>query len=626
MVSISSSLFPRLAVLAVWLGVVSGAGCCVIDGTCGVDGEALGIDEGAAPENSRGESNTPGCATDAIRVSGDVVCASCDFGDEDICGEAEVATCEARQNSQGDTCQLCITPSGAILYDDCFTGNELAADAAFCEPTPGRQEGEACSTCFDSFGSAVSTSCAPETEGCADFTADDGRACSACATASGADFTVCESVDIDPDFCRAYENDVGRCVDCFDNERGLLSHTCSPREGVRVCEERVVDGLICSVCFNDSGFVVEQSCAGGVPQIERCEQLVFSEQTCVVCVDGKGDVAVVDCAANACFDAGASVVCRSDADCNENEACFDGACVPRVGDDTEGAPPLAPEACAVPSCSMNVNADGVVCRSCPTSDGDVEVRCLGGSPLRCEFLPEDSLAPPPTDEVGEDNLGEAERPDAAPQGRTCVLCADEAGAEVYRDCEGNGAVPPPYCTDVLTDTNDVCTVCFDAVTNAPVYTSCDEQSCYDRTETELADLDGVALSVGGDIAVASCQTCNDGTDINTSCQLQQTCANNLVADPTSCEGGAELRIRPRVCENPWEAYRRSASRRDDLAGLMAFSIDRHQLVVQAATTTPDTPQACAVDDCSCARGDIVTLVVADADAAAAAFGDLVVRE
>lgn len=624
-----SLLLPRrLLVLLALAGALLGSGCCVIDGTCSISSEAAVDNGGGDFEDNRGapESATPGCDPSAIRESGDVVCATCEFGEDAICGEADFAACESRENGLGESCQLCITPTGAVLYDDCFSNGEGVTDAAFCEPTPGRQEGEVCNTCFDSFGAAVSTSCAPEADACSAFVADDGRSCSVCSTADGNTFTVCDNVDIDPAFCRAYENDVGRCVDCFGSDRSLLSHTCSPQNGVRVCEERVENGLICSVCFNDSGFVVEQSCAEGVPQVERCEQLVFSEQTCVVCVDAKGDVAVVDCAANACTGLDADVACRSDADCGEAEACFDGACVQRVGDPSEPAPGGPEDDCSVPACTMSVDGNGDVCRTCPTSTGLTETLCLGAGPLRCESISEDSLPAPPSDDVGEDNLGEAERPGSAPQGRTCVVCADPAGVEVYRDCEGNGAVPPPYCSDVVTADNDLCTVCFDAITDAAVYTSCAEASCYDRRDTELQDRNGVALTVDNQIAVATCQLCSDGDSIDASCQLQQTCDTSLVADPSTCQGNAELRLRPRVCENPWEGYRRSASRRDDLAGLMAYALDQHGLVVQSANTAADPASpACDVDDCSCPRGDLVVIIVDNADAAAAAFGDLVLR-
>ena len=79
----------------------------------------------------------------------------------------------------------------------------------------------------------------------------------------------------------------------------------------------------------------------------------------------------------------------------------------------------------------------------------------------------------------------------------------------------------------------------------------------------------------------------------------------------SCAGSASLVIAPRRCENPWEAFRQGTGRDDDLAGLLAFALADHDLVLQAATTRPG--DATCTDTCGCDRGDTIELIVAEGD-------------
>lgn len=607
-----------LLTVTVVLAALWGSGCCVVDGSCLATGAAENEALRGNPEDDA-TGATPGCLVGDITSVGGERCASCDFADV-ICGVPVEAACESRQNSAGATCQLCIAVDGSVLYDDCFISADAGLETVACESTPGADADAVCSTCFDSFGNAVSSSCAPRADSCTDFIAADGRRCSNCVRDDNVVFTTCDAADIDPSRCEAYGNDAGRCVDCFDGAGDLLSHACTPTDGVVRCEERVQpEGLVCTVCFDSTGLITEQRCDNGVPQFERCERLEFSEQSCSVCVDGKDTVVFVDCTANTCQGAAVNAGCRSDADCATGQACFDGVCVARSGDPTapEVAPPDA--SCEAPACAMTINDDGAVCRTCPTSSGASETLCLTIQPLTCENLPEGSLPPLPDESVGENfSDGAVDRPAVPPQGRTCTLCSDRTlGIEVYRDCEGNGAVPPPICLDVATADGGSCSACFDAVTNAPVYTSCAGESCYDLSVATLTGLTGTALTVDDTSAAAACRQCDGDAGQNVSCQLEQRCSGDLFADATAaCAGTAVVTIQPLRCENSWEGWRPSRARDDDLRGLMAFVLESHQLTVQAATSRPGGNIACAVDDCTCARGDLIDLVVADTDRAA----------
>lgn len=618
---------PRSAAL-IALMLMLGAGCELLPGN---DLASFENNRGgeAAPEDDGAAGATPGCRADLV-TEGAEICATCDFAAEPICGVPETAVCEARQNADGDPCKLCQTDAGVVLYDDCFLNASAGVDAARCEASPGANDAEACSTCFDSFGSVVSSTCAPASDGCEGFVASDGRSCTRCGAV-----TVCDAVDLDPDFCRAYENAAGRCVDCFDAELGMISHACTPANGsARICEERVQpEGLVCTVCYDGGGLVVEQSCREALPQLERCEQLTFAEQVCTVCVDGQDNPTFVDCTSTTCeAPTDAIATCRSDADCSSTEVCFNGSCEARRGEDP--APPPAVEGdggCEAPACTMSRGDDGALCRTCTTTGGTTETRCLSAAVLSCEVLPESELPAPSDGRVDEDFTNDAEAaPPADPQGRLCVLCRDrEAGVEVYRDCDGNGAVPPPSCSEVVDAAGGTCTACFDAVTGDAVFTTCGEASCYDRSDRPLLDLQGVPLAVDGSDAIATCEQCAVTIDgavrDDVTCRLPARCGDALFADASTC-GGTTLKLQPRRCENPWEPWRAGLSRSDDVAGLLAFSLERHGLVVQAATSVETPATATCSDGCACPRDDIIELVVidADVDAARAAFGSLLV--
>jgi hypothetical protein len=611
----------RLSTLALSVALASALGAL---GGCELLSEdALALEDGdgnvvtEAPVSGDSVAS-PGCPMTEVVSSDGLVCATCDFVDAPICGAPSTAVCESRQDSAGRPCELCLTDDGLVLYDDCRQDAAEGLEAARCETVPGATEFEVCSACFDEAGNVVSRTCSPSAERCESVVVDDGRTCSRCTTSRGESFSVCDAVDIDPDFCVVYGDAAGRCIDCYDAERSLLSHACTPVAGERVCEERVQpEGLVCKVCYDGGGFVVEQTCESRVPQLDRCETLVFSEQTCTVCVDATNSPTFVECRSTLCDDVRLTSSCRVDDDCAAGQVCYDGACAAR----DPSAPPIDPQegddVCAEPpACTMSrTSAGGTLCRTCPTSAGEEETRCLGVDVLACEVLQESEL-PEEVSSSTEDDVGNQGA--AEPQGRLCVLCRDRSrGTEVYRDCDGNGAVPPPSCSEVIQADGSVCTACFDAVSRDPVFTSCGEARCHDRAERPLQSAAGLPIRLGdGAAAVATCEQCLVDDVDQVTCRLTPSCADDeLFAAGASCPGTATLTIRPRRCENPWDAYRPGRERDDDLVGLLGFALAEHQLTLRAATTTPG-PAACT-EGCDCARGDRIELSFAEADAEAA---------
>ncbi len=604
--------------------LLAGASCFGPSGPTAFAGD--GDSSGNPPDESASNS---GCPVSKITFEDEQTCATCDFGT--ICGVVQEAPCEVRENSLGDACQLCITSSGVVLYDDCFIQGDV--ESATCEPSPSNDPDTTCTTCFDALGAAISTRCTPVSDSCTDEVID-GRNCRVCSRDGAVVSTTCDAAELDPRICVVYGNAVGRCVDCFDDNRVVIAHSCTAEdpsteaEGEIVlpapsCEQRLVDGVSCTVCYNDAGLFVSQECNDGAPAPQRCERLAFTEQVCQVCVDSNNAVTFVDCVDVACS---VETTCRSDADCLENQACFNGLCTARTGDDGAGDPPDPEDAACIepPTCEMFNNRDGQLCRSCPTSAGGTEVRCMSNTSLVCEVVAESALPPRVDDSVPEASAAAEGDDERNSQGRSCVLCTSPTlNVEVYRDCEGNGAVPPPACLETTSVDNEVCTACFDAVTGGTVYSSCVRadavEECYGHSKHVLLDATGTAL--GDD--VVTCKMCNDGVQ-TASCALPSVCGDGLTADPTACTGDVvTLQLTPHQCDNPWASYRRSRSRNDDLAGVMAWSQAVGGFVVVAATSSPVSPatSSCAPDDCNCDRGDVIDVVVSAAsrDAAVAFF-------
>ncbi|HEY1099495.1 MAG TPA: hypothetical protein VGF99_11230, partial [Myxococcota bacterium] len=598
-------------------------GCSVLEETATDDGGFETPDAGA-----EGIPDVGGrCGTPFV-VDSDT-CGACEVAG-DICGSADVAICESRENSAGRTCQLCVTATGTILYNDCLDSDDVGA--AFCELTPGRSDDEVCRSCFDATGSIISVGCGPSADRCETNVDVDGQLCNRCYDGDTLVSTVCAPADIEPRRCERYGNEQGTCIDCYgDDATGaeqLLLHDCrfasrGEANDSASCETRFRAGLSCTTCVDALGQQLSQVCRDDVPASDRCEQLSFAEQTCVVCVDPDDVIVFVDCVDPDCA---VSDTCRADSDCSDDRVCFDGRCVGRSGsrggdgeegNEGESEPGNEPAlgACSEPPpCFSSRDDDGALCRTCTSGAGVTETQCLSSSSLTCTTVDEAALPPSAGNVVDEVDDGAAESPGdgPSPQGRQCVLCSDrDSGVEVYRDC---AVVPPPYCTSVDVD-GARCDACYDAVDNSLVYSRCDDDVCFAQRDVTLRDDDGVALAVDRVTAVAACQQCGG----DTTCALRGRCDDALggasadACTATTSTTTTTLPIYPRRCDNVWSAWRDSTDKRDDLAGLMGWALDTQQLQVLAATTSAAAVPACSARDCSCARGDRVELVLNDGD-------------
>src|SRR5581483_1652773 len=97
---------------------------------------------------------SPGCdpATIADGPNGNV-CAVCDG--TSICGTADPARCESRENAAGASCSFCATSDGQVLYDDCYSADPVpTADCQPSPPPPGSTTpaDSVCQTCTDKNG------------------------------------------------------------------------------------------------------------------------------------------------------------------------------------------------------------------------------------------------------------------------------------------------------------------------------------------------------------------------------------------------------------------------------------------------------------------------------------------
>jgi hypothetical protein len=620
-------------------------GCALADQFAGLGAPAGAPGDGTADGSGDGAGVvTAGCDTAAIVDASGQRCATCTFtalddtaaptsqDDSVICGAPVVAPCETRQNSLGTACQLCITMTGEILYDDCFTADSAAEDALTCETSPGATADEECRTCFDDAGNAVTADCGPRVDFCEDrFSA--GRSCRVC-TANGAVVSsTCTAPDLDPSHCIAYGDDAGRCIDCFFGEV-LLSHECSAAtaDSILVCSQIVQpEGLVCTVCTDAWGTVVERSCEQALPQPERCAELVFSEQRCVVCVDENDVVVIAECKRNDC-DA-ALLVCRVDADCPVDHACFDGSCMPVAGTGDSESPPVA-ECPAPPPCSNDFDDRGNLCRTCLRDDGVPETLCMPESRLSCATVPEDDLP-----EGGESLVAGDDRAEDQPsQGRLCTLCLDApSGVEVYRDCEGNGAVPPPSCFEGVLIGESLCTVCLDAVSGTPVYRSCPQDTCAGMETAFLVDEGGGGFVFDGPIArieSATCEQCRQGDAVVTDggvggfqprCIVDGPCTNALYGrdDSVPCPLTTRLVLAPLSCSQPWDAFGDGARIEDELRDVLEFLLRAGVYAVSVEQVAAGGP---GCDSCSCERGDRIAVDVwmYDEARARAVLGEIVV--
>ena len=592
--------------LPLGLALIGAGACCEWSDSCEVDPETPQAGLVVAPD----AFVTPGCPTAAISEGGDgEICAGCD-GLGAICGEPVVATCEVRENAFGSSCQLCVADDGAILYDDCFSDGDVLGPARCESEIADPASSQTCDTCYDSEGNQVSRTCRPVHDRCEPVVVD-GRGCERCFNGEAVAFTSCEAVTIDPRVCQAYGNDIGRCVDCFDDDHRLISHACSPAnpdDGVLSCATNVLpEGLVCEVCNDENGMPVSRSCGAPASLVTRCERLAFTEQTCVVCIADEGNVdptsgfLFVDCERNDCASlAPESQACRQDTDCAEGQLCNSGHCTSLDG-------PADPGLCAPPpACVTEVGNGGALCRTCPVeADGTTQTLCITDGAFVCEEVNADPLPEEEADAVG-----------------SCVVCRDSgSGIEVYSDCNN---VPPPYCMDESDGNGGFCQVCYDPVTRAPVYSSCAEQTCFDLDTRVLSNDQGTSLvAVDGQEAVATCSQCSSsGGAFIPSCSLENVCPSDFgrmeCVEPT-----VALRVAPRSCGNPWDAATASGGSAsigdaEELIRILAWALVEHRVSLASVTPSQTGFGSCPAvhdpDACSC-RGDVLEVLVRSPDEA-----------
>lgn len=565
----ASRLRGALAVLStLWL---LGA-CCDPSGTCVAD-----ANDDAGPSAELSPIATPGCDVATIEDRGGAVtCAQCaaDAGATEICGSVEVARCESREDSRGEPCSYCATAFGEILYDSCFSDDPVAF--VNCErseqPTdpdaPGQPADLVCETCTDAVGVVVAQSCEPSSDECHEDSSS-GVSCRICTRGDDVVVRNCQQPDIAPRSCEAYGDvaTVGRCVDCYGDDDELLSHSCTLAEDPFIsCSESVTpEGLRCFSCFDANGAQVERYCEEIPSELQQCALLDYSEQSCVVCVDQLGDAALLDC---------------DRTDCPAGAECL---------------PP--------PECTLEFGPSGELCRTCPTDAGALEQACVFETNLVCGQVFDE------------------------PSGTSCLVCSDlGTGVEVYRRCDNNGSLPPT-CFFIENAVNEVCEVCTDSQTGELVYADCPSQTCSDIGDFALFSSQGTSLFVGDQPAVASCSQCAlaaDGVtvadDFRASCSLLADCPVDLTNPDAACEGTVTFRLRPILCDNPWEiaGFFGSPESYDELLQVLAFALDSSlaAVAVQHATGTP--ANASCTDSCGCARGgSLLELVIRPSDAALA---------
>ena len=629
--------------LSLLLMLLFAAGCP------GTGGEPVGPegsqDASECFENAQGDCvvEDPGCSSALITLAGDQACARCEVNGEDvdICGPLDVAYCVQRENPVGGTCQECVTDRGETVFNDCPLDANLAPDEVACETAIREDTSEACSICTDAAGNVVEVQCRPDAQDCADVVGSDGRLCEECYAADGSlAYRNCEaSSELDPRICQVYENELGRCTDCFGAQNELLSHSCvlNTADAAVFCAETIgLDGLRCERCVNADGAVVSEACEEVGQDAEKCESLVFSEQTCVVCVID-GNVSFYDCVSDACG--------------------------PNEGDLQPGM-----DGCMPPPCAFEFDSEGNVCRTCQTSWGEAETRCVQNGELFCEYIEEGTSISVPND--GEQPQAPCDNDLDCPQGtlcgadglcvggtdiagtQLCLVCSDRNGEEHYRNCDGGtgNVANEPVCSvqELAFDERETyqCETCFASAEEVgvgePIFDQCAFEACRSEPLAALHDANGSPVvvpgfGVEGEGVVVQCDACRErlqaqlnapgelGEVTYASCAAWENCSHFIDgatqpgADPTVnsgegyyCSEGVQMYYRSTQCANPWLS--------DDFTQLPGGSIDELQALMRWALLTVGAPvfqavieesglapEACAA--CGCADGHLIEVVV-----------------
>jgi hypothetical protein len=465
----------RVLVLLSLLVAFGSTGCGLLigiesdDAGIAADGPDVDQPQGDCPTNVNGDCvlASDACSSDDLETHPDgTACAQCVDGDDviEICGDRTTVQCSQLENAFGEPCQRCVTED-MVLYDDCILAAVPDGDV-FCEQVEAGDvqasapddmgsivvdDNQDCEVCYDANGSVVSTSCRPEADACETIVLD-GRSCEQCTFEGQLAYLECEDVDLDPDVCEVYEDEQGRCVDCYQNN-ALISHACTLGDpGARepgYCQTYdTFDGLLCTECFDDAGQSVDFWCEEP-PSAAFCQELDFEQarQVCTVCVDEFGQVTASE--------------------------CLDLACLEQTED---------PDACInTTPCTFVQSADGQLCRECPIDnamgldEGAVERECLsgGGGELVCEEVFDFFEAPGDPDDPNADPVVEEVR---------CIRCYGPNGELVHEACEGMGGSPaPPTCSYEVQPDGTECLVCTDANTGDVIY-QCGggEPQCYEE--------------------------------------------------------------------------------------------------------------------------------------------------
>lgn len=556
----------------------------------GADSEAGGSSRDVcSPDEAGCALSDDGCSPGAIRDSGGQRCAGCEgtFGEVEICGVPVEGRCFDLEAPE--LCQRCVTDDGRVLYDDCVERaddfSELACESVSYPDDDGGSR--SCQVCRDDAGRVVRESCRPDAATCGEVMRG-GRACTECLTAEGElAYRECPTPDIDPRRCEVYGNSQGSCTDCYGEDDELLLHECSviqtdagaeaPSLG-GYCEELAdPSGLTCQRCYDPNGGLASETCTETTSGPERCELLDYTDQTCLLCVDGDGEETFTGCEAKSC---------------------------------PEG------DTCAPAACTNEYLPNGTLCRTCPVAGSDeTQTRCLSDGQLYCETEQEFVSDPNSSGEV---------------QSELCVVCRDGLdGPEVYRHCGLDGsAAATPLCYGVAGQSG-FCEVCEDPESGEEVYSSCGpappaafDGQCLEQDGLALKDDEGAALSLpSGEPAVVDCFACGaDGgapPEGEGRCELRASCTSEsdgdsvqpVPADP--CPALTALYYDPLQCNgDPWG----ETVGVDGVAGAMAWLLSEHGVVVYTLSDSPVLVSG-VCEACDCPRGDRLTLLVSEPDAA-----------
>ncbi len=302
----------------------------------------------------------------------------CDGAEGKLCGEGAVRTCVSGEcifacESDADCIEGETCVDGECVEcetdDDCAKGEVclLGECVPGCESDADCDDGIAC-TDRDECDTEVTHTCINVTTDCTCATVQDGDAC--CCTSIGG-FGTCSG---------------GECVvcvtdsDCFEGE-ACVDGDCVQCEADGDCSE----GEVCLLGECVPGCESDADCDDGIACTDRDECDTEVTHTCINVTTDCTCATVQDGDACCCTSIGGfgtcsggeCVVCVTDSDCFEGEACVDGDCVQceADGDCSEGEVCLLGE--CVPGCESDADCDdGIACTDRDECDTEVTHTCI----------------------------------------------------------------------------------------------------------------------------------------------------------------------------------------------------------------------------------------------------------